>query len=92
MYIHPLSRHSAVPRSVGFGCGGSAVSPLGRIHGVHSQDPEPWLSFPLLSTAAGLAPAPVRHIRALWSSFFLFGRDPVLPVGNHLFRLCFAVG
>lgn len=33
MYIHLLSRQSAVPGSVGFGCGGSALGPLGRIHG-----------------------------------------------------------
>lgn len=94
MYIHLLSRQSAVPGSVWFGCGGSAVGPLGGIHGVHSQDLVLQLSFPLLSTAVGLAPAPVHRARALWVTFCLFGTGPVLLLDSHLFQtvLCCGVG
>lgn len=92
MDIYLLSRQSAVPGSVGFGCGGSALGPLGGIHGLRSQDPALRFSFPVLSTAAGLAPAPVHHARALWASFFLLGTGPVLPSGNHLFQTVLCCG
>lgn len=92
MYIYLLSRQSAVPGSVGFGCGGSALRPLGGIHGLHSQDPALWLSFPVLSTAAGPAPSPAHHARALWAGFFLLGTGPVLPLGNRLFQTLLCCG
>jgi len=95
MYIYLLSRQSAVPGSVGFGCGGSAVGSLGRTHRVHSQDSALWLSFPLLSAAAmGPAPAPAHCVRALWASFSLFGTGSALPLGNCVIQtvLCCGVG